>query len=393
MFNPNIQLIGADPIRSWVKTVINLGATHLFTIGLPDPLPKEILEKFANAEAEETLKGSTSYPELDGHVPLKNSIMEMENNFGSNFTEDDFKLLFASVGASQALQFYFSLFQDNTDVMVSTPCWGTVLSMIRHTGKRPVQAHLFENGKFVEENAEKALTKKTRCVYINVPSNPTGTVLPKKAMYNFSNWAVSHNLQIVSDSPYKYLIYDMKKTPYYCPSSLGDDINANTTCVSSFSKIIKPDIRTGFFRLSPSMFENGVNLIYYFRNLSAGLPTSIQAGVNAVIENDPKLSYLKPITRAYQKKYEIAKKHLERIGCRIPEKPEAGFLFLAKTPNNEDGEAFVRRVAQEYQIGFVPGCSVGGNSNGFEYLKQCIRVGVGGGWTAADIERVLSQLK
>jgi aspartate/methionine/tyrosine aminotransferase len=390
----HLGYITPDPIRHWIAVDREFGAQHMFTIGEPDPIPKEILQVYAQAVYEEELSGKVSYPPVKGEDILRKAIIGMERNFNVAYTDDDFERIHMTVGGSQALQFVFSVFERGSEVIASMPCWGTIFNMMAHSGVKGVPAELFKDGAFIKENAGKALSKKTQAVYINFPTNPSGLVPPEKAVRELAAWAVANDLQIISDAPYKYLIYDTAKTPYVSPLNFNEDAGRKTTEISSFSKVIKPDIRLGYTRLAPDIAEHAdaKQLVYFFRNLSAGSSRSTQIGMAAVLKKDPHLSFLKPLVQGYQEKARLLGEYLGRMGCVIPEQPDGGYFLFSKTPDGMDGEAFVREAASKHKLGFIPGSSFGGNFRGFRHLRRYFRAGFGGGWTTDKIKTVFSAL-
>lgn len=390
----HLREIVPDPVRHWITVGKELGAQNMFTIGEPDAIPKEILEVYAKAVFDEELSGKVSYPPVKGEDSLRKCILDLERNFNVNYREEDLERVYVTVGGSQALQFAFSLFKEGSEVIASMPCWGTILNMMAHSGIKGVPAELFKDGRFISENANNALTEKTQAVYVNFPTNPNGVVPPEKAVKDFAEWAVANDLQIISDAPYKYLIYDFEKTPYVSTMNFGEEANRKTVEISSFSKIIKPDIRLGFLRVSPEIVEHkdAKQLMYYFRNLSASVSRSEQTGVLKVLQKDSKLEFLKKMVRGYEEKAVLMQECLEKMGCSVPEKPAGGYFLFPKTPNNMDGEEFVKKTASEKKIGSIPGSSFGGNLKGFEHLKQYFRVGFGGGWTTEKIKQVFEKI-
>ena len=390
----NIGRISPDPVRSWITTLKGLGAVNMFTIGEPDPIPKDILEVYAKAEYENDASGKTSYPPVAGEENLIKNIIRMEGNFNTKLTEEDAQRIYVTIGASQALQFIFSVFKTGSEILVMTPCWGTIHNLISHCGNFGVPVKFFEDGRFIKENAEKALSKRTQAAYINFPSNPGCEIMPEKAVKDFSSWCAGKNLQIISDEPYKYLIYDSRKTPYYSPANMDVEVNGRVNVTSSFSKIIKPDIRLGYIRVSPSIVEadKSKRLVYYFRNLSAGASRGVQAGVNAVLERDIKLEFLKPVVRNYSEKAKLLEGYFTRMGCELKNKPAGAYMMFPKTPKGEDGEDFVKRMAKDYKTAFLPGTSFGGSFKGFEEYKKHFRVGFGAGLTKQKITEVMDSL-
>lgn len=388
----NLDGIMPDPVRYWVKVAKDAGATNNFTIGVPDPMPKDCLEAYAKAEYEAELKGATGYPPFDGEENLKKAIVSMEANFGAKMTDEDIPRIYVTIGASQALQFVFSLFPAGDEIMVATPCWGTIYNMVAHSGVNGTPAALFEEGRFIEENAKKALSKKTQAVYINFPANPTGEVVLEAELKKMCGWAAAQDLQIICDEPYKYLIFDRNRTPYTSPISFGGDIAPKVNLVSSFSKIVKPDIRLGYIRLSPEILASDDMVGFYFRNLSAGASHGVQAGAAALVQKDPQLKFLRPIVDGYKAKSELVAKYMTEWGCELPYKPAATYMMFPTTPHGEDGEEFVRKTATEKKTAFIPGSSFGGSLKGFSHLKKHFRIGFGGGMTLGKVEEVLKQL-
>ncbi|MFH1403235.1 MAG: pyridoxal phosphate-dependent aminotransferase [Candidatus Altiarchaeota archaeon] len=388
----NLGRIVPDPIRYWVNVAKESGAVNMMTIGIPDPIPKDILEKYAKAVYEQEVKGLPGYPPFVGEEYLRKSIVEMESNFGAILTEEDVNRMYVTIGASQALQFIFSIFKQGSDILVMTPCWGTIHNMIAHSGNNGVPVSLFEDGRFIEENASNALTDKTAGVYINLPANPTGSLVEESELRKMCGWAVSNDLQIITDEPYKYIIFDRDRTPYTSPASLGEEINSKVSLVSSFSKIIKPDVRMGFIRVSPEILAAHEMVGFYFRNLSAGASRGIQAGINAILDDDPKLSFLKPVVDGYREKSRLAQDYLTEWGCEFPYKPAGTYMIFPTTPDGGDAEEFVRKTASEKKTGFVPGSSFGGKFSGFEHILKHFRMGFGGGMTKDKLAEVMEQL-
>ncbi len=390
--NENIARIVPDPIRYWVKVAKDAGAVNMFTIGVPDPMPEKTLETFAKGVYEQEKKGATGYPPFVGEGFLKENIITMESNYGAKLNDTDLEKMYVTVGASQALQFIFSVFKTGSEIIVNTPGWGTIHNLISHSGNIGVPASMFEGGRFIEENAENALSDKTCAVYINYPANPTGEVVPESELKKMCGWAVSNNLQIISDEPYKYILFDRKKTPYTSPVCFGDDINQKVNLISSFSKIVKPDIRLGFIRVSDDILESHEMVGFYFRNLSAGSSRGIQAGVSALIQEDPELKFLSTVIEGYKQKSEIVQKTMTDWGCEFPYKPAGTYMVFPTTPDGSDGEEFVRKMAKEKKTGFVPGSSFGGSFQGFEDLSKHFRMGFGAGMTKERIIEVLADL-
>jgi aspartate/methionine/tyrosine aminotransferase len=162
--------------------------------------------------------------------------------------------------------------------------------------------------------------------------------------------------------------------------------------ISSFSKIVKPDIRVGFMRVSKSLMESHEMVPFFFRNLSAGVSRGMQAGLTALIESDPKLEFLKDVIAGYKQKNELVQQYLSEWGCEFPYEAAGTYMMFPSTPDGSDSEEFVRKTAVEKKTGFIPGTSFGGKYEGFEDIRKHFRMGFGAGMSAEKLEGILKEL-
>ena len=68
------------------------------------------------------------------------------------------------------------------------------------------------------EDLEKAVTPKTKAIKLGYPNNPTGAVMSKEQIKAIGDWAVKHDLIVISDELYAHLTYGGKRTPCSPPS-------------------------------------------------------------------------------------------------------------------------------------------------------------------------------
>jgi aspartate/methionine/tyrosine aminotransferase len=82
-------------------------------------------------------------------------------------------------------------------------------SQIRLFGGVPVRVAAHEKNRFKvdPDDIQKAITEKTKLMFINTPSNPTGAVLDQKILQAIANLARQHNIVVLSDEPYESIIF------------------------------------------------------------------------------------------------------------------------------------------------------------------------------------------
>ncbi|MBR4283963.1 MAG: aminotransferase class I/II-fold pyridoxal phosphate-dependent enzyme, partial [Anaerotignum sp.] len=86
-----------------------------------------------------------------------------------------------------------------------------------------------------KEELEQAYTEKTKAIVLTSPSNPTGQVMSKDDLQMIADFAVSHDLFVLSDEIYEKLIYDEDKQ-HISIASLGKEIYDRTIVINGVSK-------------------------------------------------------------------------------------------------------------------------------------------------------------
>jgi aspartate/methionine/tyrosine aminotransferase len=101
------------------------------------------------------------------------------------------------------------LLEKDDEVIISDPHYACYPNFIRFMEGLPVTVPVFEEDGFQykPEDIEKKITPRTRAIFINSPSNPTGNLLSKERMEKISQFAP----YIISDEIYHGLVYEGKE--------------------------------------------------------------------------------------------------------------------------------------------------------------------------------------
>ena len=95
------------------------------------------------------------------------------------------------------------------EAIIPTPYWLSYPDMVSLAGGKPVfvQANAEQNFKVTPEMLDKALTKQTKLLILNSPSNPTGAVYSQDEFSQIMDWALSNNVFVLADEIYEQLIF------------------------------------------------------------------------------------------------------------------------------------------------------------------------------------------
>ncbi|MBQ9699835.1 MAG: pyridoxal phosphate-dependent aminotransferase, partial [Lachnospiraceae bacterium] len=81
---------------------------------------------------------------------------------------------------------------------------------------------------------EAVTTDKTKALVLNTPSNPTGMIYSEDELRAIADYAVKHDIYVVADEMYEYLVYNGKK--HVSIASFNDEIYKRTITVSGLAK-------------------------------------------------------------------------------------------------------------------------------------------------------------
>ncbi|MQN02196.1 MAG: pyridoxal phosphate-dependent aminotransferase [bacterium LCO1.1] len=212
---------------------------------------------------------------------------------------------------------------------------------------------------------EKMMNGNVTAVLINSPNNPSGAVYSQAtlerlaAFLNTCQKKYGHDIFIISDEPYREIVFDGKKCPY--PSHYYD----NTLSCYSFSKSLSlPGERIGYIAVNPRATDADI-LVDIFAQISRGIghncPSSTaQLGVTAVIDETSDLS-------VYETNMNLLYDALTEIGFEV-KRPQGTFYIFPKALE-DDAVAFCKK-ALKYDLIMVPADSFG--APGYVRLAYCI---------------------
>ena len=191
----------AREMRAAGKDVIGLGA------GEPDfDTPDNIKE----AAIQAIKKGDTKYTAVDGTPALKKAIKEKfsrENNL--TYAPDQISV---GTGGKQVLyNAFMATLNPGDEVIIPAPYWVSYPDMVLLAGGKPKIVKCSEKNEFkiTPTELKKAITKKTKWLIINSPSNPTGSCYTKEEIQELSKILIKNKkVFILSDDIYEHITYD-----------------------------------------------------------------------------------------------------------------------------------------------------------------------------------------
>ena len=326
-----------------------------FSLGNPSvPAPRIVDETIAKLALQGDSLAVHGYSPSLGLDSVREAIAySLNNRFGMNYSKDH---IFPTSGAAAALAHAVrAVTEPGDEVLTFAPHFSEYYPYINETGAvlKVVPANV-ENFQINFIAFEKMLNPKVNAILINSPNNPSGVVYSAETLTRLAEILLAkekeygHDIYIISDEPYREIIFDGKKTPY------TSKFYANTISCYSFSKSLSlPGERIGYIAVNPAC-KDAALIVDMCGQISRGIghncPSSIiQLAVAEVLEQTSDL-------QVYEDNMHILYDALTEMGFSCV-KPDGTFYMFPKSLE-PDAVAFCNK-AKEFGLLLVPGDGFG----------------------------------
>ena len=359
-------------IKPSATMVITAKATQLKregkkVIGLSSGEPDfDTPQHVKQAAIEAINNGYTKYTNIEGIPELRQSIVEKFKK--DNDLNYDINNVIVGTGGKQILfNALMSSLNKDDEVIIPAPYWVSYPDMTLLAGGKPifVDCSSETNFKLTGEALDKVITKNSKWLILNSPSNPTGSCYSLSELEEIANVVRKHeNLYVMTDDIYEYIVYDNFK--FYTLAQVAPDLKDRILTVNGVSKSY---CMTGWrigYAAGPSLL---IKAMIKIQGQSTSNPSSISqyaalAGISGSKE------FLDPCLKAFDERRHFVVDKLNSINgisCILPEGafyayPNVSGLIGKKTQNgkilNNDAE-IVEWLLESAEVAAVPGVAFG----------------------------------
>ena len=342
----------ARELRAAGRDVIGLGA------GEPD---FDTPENIKRAAIKAIKNGDTKYTAVDGTPALKKAIIKKfkrENNLHYKIDQ-----ITVGTGGKQVLyNTFMATLNRGDEVIIPAPFWVSYPDMVLLAGGKPkiVKCTEQEGFKLTAKKLKKAISKKTKWVILNSPSNPTGAGYSKKEIQDLAKVLIRNKkVYILSDDIYEHVRYD----------------NFNFFTIAQLSKlkdriltmngVSKSYAMTGWRIGYAAGPKDIIKAIGKIQSQSTSNPSSISQAA-AVEALNGKQDFIKKRSDAFKQRRDFVVKSLNSIKGISCLKPNGAFyvfpsckgLLNKKTKLKTDTD-FVRNLLEKSNVAVVQGSAFG----------------------------------
>ena len=320
---------------------------------------------FISAPAARALEGGETFytyqrgiPELRGALAAYHSRV-----FGKDFSPGQF---FVTGGGMQAIQLCLqATVGAGNELIYFAPAWPNIFGASLVGGASPVAVQLDfgANGWALDaDRLDAAITGRTRAIFVNSPSNPTGWTADLETLQRILELARRHGLWIIADEIYTRFVYGGARAPSFLDIMEPED---RILFVNTFSKNwAMTGWRIGWIMAHPSLGQTFENLIQYS---TSGVAQFMQRGAVAALEQGEAFVEMQ-VERARSAR-DIMCGALEATGrARVSPPPGAFYLFFA-VDGVTDSLVAAFDIVDKARVGLAPGSAFGEGAEA--YFRIC----------------------
>ena len=338
-----------------------------FGSGNPDPgsFPWQGLIDAAAKILPEVGESLVLYPDQRGYLPLRELAAERyKKNNGIQLPVENIAL---TAGSMQAISLICQAFiQPGDTIMVEEYCYVGSLNCFRKFQANMVGVKVDDDGMNIDDLEVKlkdllARGIKPKFIYVIASNqNPTGTMMPESRRQRLVDIAKEHDVLIVDDDCYADLLFGLD-----APRSIHSlDPEAGGIYIGSFSKILGPGVRLGYFAAK----EETLQKVLYWK--IDGGTSNLSAAIAAEYFKQHMWEHVEDINGIVREKLELLQATLAQHPKSFLEwsHPKGGLFIWIKLPEDVD-PIRLQELANAQGIRYGTGKSFHTRNEDIKYLR------------------------
>ena len=311
-------------------------------------------------------KGYTKYTNVEGIPELRQAIIDkFKKDNGLSYSIND---VIVGTGGKQILfnALVGSINKDD-EVIIPAPYWVSYPDMTLLAGGKPVIISCTQEADFklTAKELEQVITKKSKWLILNSPSNPTGSCYSRKELEEIADVVRKHkNLYVMTDDIYEYIVYD--NFEFFTFAQVAPDLKDRVLTVNGVSK---SHCMTGWrigYAVGPEIL---IKAMIKIQGQSTSNASSIsQYAALAGISGSK--DFLKPCLKAFdeRRRFVVSKlNNIQGISCLLPKGafyayPNVSGLVGKKTNEGiilKNDTDIVEWLLETAEVAAVPGVAFG----------------------------------
>lgn len=305
-------------------------------------------------------QGATHYTGNAGLMGLRRAIADyVRATFGGDY--DPAREVLVTVGASEGIDVALrALLNPGDEVLYHEPCfvsYGPEIAMA-HGVPVPVETRAEDNFRLSVEALEAKVTPRTKALMVNFPNNPTGAVLTRADVEAIADFALRHDLFVISDEIYAELTWDGRRhVSFASVPALRDRLVLH----HGYSKAwAMTGFRMGYVCAPAWMMETILKIHQYA--IMCASTASQAAALEAMRQPAEDMA---PMLRAYEQRRNFLRAAFAEAGLPMHNPAGAFYAFPRIAGFGLTSREFAVRLLDAENVAVVPGTAFGACGEGF----------------------------
>ena len=259
-----------------------------------------------------------------------------------------------------------TLIDPGDNLVIVAPVWPNIAAAVTIMGGEPRLVSLDprpDGGWRLDlERLFAACDGRTRGIFVNSPSNPTGWVISADEIGELLAFARRRGLWLIADEVYARIVYGNRAAPSFLEQAGPED---RLIAVNSFSKSwAMTGWRLGWMTTPPELLPILEKLIEFN---TSGAPTFLQhAAIAAIRGGEPFIAEM--VARCHAAR-DAAIEGLRSCSRVAVARPDGAFYAFFRVDGMTDSLAFAKEALRRVKVGMAPGSAFGPMGEG--YLRLC----------------------
>ncbi len=309
--------------------------------------------------------GQTFYTYKAGLPELRAAIADYQTGLYAEPTGAE-RIVVSSSGMNALMLVAEALVDPGDNVVIIAPVWPNIAAAVSIMGGEPrlVALDPMPGGgwRLDPERVFAAYDNRTRAIFVNSPSNPTGWVISPGEIAALLAFARRRGLWLIADEVYGRIVYGNRPAPSFLDQAAPED---RLIVVNSFSKNwAMTGWRLGWMTVPPDLLPVIEKLVEFN---TSGSPTFLQhAAIVAIRQGEPFIAAFVARCRAARDAAIDALQACRRVEVA---RPEGAFYAFFRVAGIDDSLAFAKEALRRAKVGLAPGSAFGPMGEG--YLRLC----------------------
>ncbi len=343
------------------KNVINLG------IGSPD-LPPSVstIEKLVETAQLPTHHAYSSYVGVPALREAMAVFYKKHYGVALNPANEILPLLGSKEGIMHICMTYL---QAGDEALLPNPGYPTYRAAVTLAGAKCVDYKLSEKNKWLPdfEALAKRNLSKVKLMFVNYPHMPTGAQCSKEDYQNIVNFGIKHNILIVNDNPYSFILND---TPLSILAAEGaKDVALELNSLSKSHNMA--GWRVGMLC---GKAEYLADVLRFKSNMDSGMFLPVQLAAVEALNNDD--TWYSELNKTYKQRQKKVFELLKLLKCRFDKNQKGMFVWAKVPPQYATGFELSDKVLYGSNVFITPGGIFGTQGGKYIRVSLCAKVEV-----------------